>query len=75
MKTLLIGLEPILKKRKPKPCKEEDVVVVVVVVTNEQFDWPDDLTILLKEIKKKVSKYKFKDAEKSLVKLSGLLST
>ena len=74
---MLIGLEPILKKRKPKPCKEEDVVVVVVVVvvTNEQFDWPDDLTILLKEIKKKVSKYKFKDAEKSLVKLSGLLST
>ncbi|MBT4285794.1 MAG: Hpt domain-containing protein, partial [Deltaproteobacteria bacterium] len=68
LKTFLAELEPILKKRKPKPCKE------VLEKVNE-FEWPEEYVTLLDDLSKFVSKYKFKEASKTLEELKNLLSS
>jgi len=52
---LLLKLEPHLKKRKPKPCKE-------VMVEISGFSWPDEYLEGIADLKKMVGKYKFKEA-------------
>jgi CheY-like chemotaxis protein len=54
---LLLKLEPHLKKRKPKPCKE-------VMGEINGFSWPDEFVQDLVDLGKLVGKYKFKDAKK-----------
>jgi signal transduction histidine kinase/DNA-binding NarL/FixJ family response regulator/HPt (histidine-containing phosphotransfer) domain-containing protein len=66
LKAFLIELELPLKKRKPKHCKSTMEKI-------NAFDWPNEYAILLKDLIKYVSKYKFKDAGKTLEKLSELL--
>jgi len=68
LKTFLTELEPILKKRKPKPCKE-------VIARIQEFSWPDDFSMSINDLNKYITKYKFKDAGKTLEELSELLST
>ncbi|MBT4286786.1 MAG: hypothetical protein HOD92_05560 [Deltaproteobacteria bacterium] len=55
LKKLLKELEPLIKKRKSKPCKEKLEEI-------NQFSWPDDFTDSLKSLNKHVLKYKFKEA-------------
>jgi PAS domain S-box-containing protein len=52
---LLLKLEPHLKKRKPKPCKE-------VLGEISGFSWPDEYLERIADLNKMVGKYKFKDA-------------
>ena len=52
---LLMKLEPHLKKRKPKPCKE-------VLAEINKINWPDEFTQSLTKLEKLIGKYKFKDA-------------
>jgi two-component system, sensor histidine kinase and response regulator len=59
LKSLLKELEPLLKKRKPKPCKE-------AIEQINRFSWPDDYTGLLNDLSMHVTKYNFKDAAKIL---------
>jgi PAS domain S-box-containing protein len=67
LKGFLDELSPLLKKRKPKPCKE-------VMDKMNQFSWPDEYSVLLKNLNKHIAKYKFKDAGTTLKKLLELLS-
>jgi hypothetical protein len=48
-------LEPHLKKRKPKPCKE-------VMGEISGFSWPDEYLEGIADLNKMVGKYKFKEA-------------
>jgi two-component system, sensor histidine kinase and response regulator len=59
LSALLKELESLLKKRKPKPCKE-------VMVKIEQFDWSEDLIDLVNDLDGFVSKYKFKKTGQKL---------
>jgi PAS domain S-box-containing protein len=61
-------LDPLLKKRKPKPCKE-------VIEKINGFKWPDEYSALLNDLSKHVGKYKFKDARKTLEILFDLMSS
>jgi len=60
--TNLKELEPLLKKRKPKPSKE-------IIEQINQFEWQADITSLLKKMTQQITKYKFKDAGITLEKL------
>ncbi|MFC1892112.1 PAS domain S-box protein, partial [Thermodesulfobacteriota bacterium] len=68
---LLEKLEPYLKKRKPKPCKE-----VIEEINN--YSWPDEYIQDIAELSRLISKYKFKDAlpvQESIVeRLKSVLS-
>jgi len=66
LKDYLKELEPLLQKRKPKPSKE-------IIEQINQFSWSNEYGILLKDLNKFVSKYKFKDAGKTLNDLFKLL--
>jgi polar amino acid transport system substrate-binding protein len=66
LKTFLHDLEGLLKKRKPKPCKE-------IVEQISQFAWPDKYAGLLSDLSKQVSKYRFKDALKTLDEFFSML--
>jgi signal transduction histidine kinase/DNA-binding response OmpR family regulator/HPt (histidine-containing phosphotransfer) domain-containing protein len=48
-------LEPLIKKKKPKPCKEAMAEIA-------GYAWPEELSEDFKELERFVSKYKFKDA-------------
>jgi len=52
---LLQKLEPHLKTRKPKPCKEAMEEI-------NAFSWPDEYIQDIAELSRLISKYKFKDA-------------
>jgi len=52
---LLEKLEPHLKKRKPKPCKE-------LIAEIKDYNWPAEFTQSLSELERLIGKYKFKDA-------------
>jgi hypothetical protein len=52
---LLLKLEPHLKKRKPKPCKE-------VMGEINSYSWPLEYPQDIDELGKLIGKYKFKDA-------------
>jgi len=52
---LLEKLEPHLKKRKPKPCKE-------IITEIKGINWPAEFNQGLSELDKLIGKYKFKDA-------------
>jgi CheY-like chemotaxis protein len=52
---LLLKLEPHLKKRKPKPCKE-------VMEEINGYSWPDEYTQDIVKLDQLIGKYKFKDA-------------
>ncbi|MBT4525342.1 MAG: response regulator [Deltaproteobacteria bacterium] len=64
--TFLAKLEPLLKKRKPKPCKE-------IIEEIGQFSWPVMLSGPLTDLNKQLSKYKFKDAAVTLANLKKSL--
>jgi CheY-like chemotaxis protein len=66
LKALLNKLEPHLKKRKPKPCKE-----VMEKVT--EYEWAEQYNGLVNDLNKLISKYKFKDAQKIFEDLLSLL--
>jgi two-component system, sensor histidine kinase and response regulator len=68
LKTFLKDLEPLLKKRKPKPCKE-------IIEQINQFIWPDDYADLLNDLSIHVAKYKFKDAAKTLSDLISMANS
>ena len=68
LKTLLEELQPLLKKRKPKPCKE-------VMAKMDTYKWPEEFQSLLKDLGKFIAKYKFKDAQKTFEALIKLLSS
>jgi two-component system, sensor histidine kinase and response regulator len=68
LEAFLGQLEPLLKKRKPKPSKE-------IIEQINQYEWPDETSDLLKNLSKYVGKYKFKDAGKILEELSDQLSS
>ncbi len=68
LKAFLEALEPLLKKRKPKPCK-------AVKEQINQFSWVDDFSGLLSDLNKHISKYKFKDAQKIFEELTKSLSS
>jgi hypothetical protein len=53
---LLEKLEPLLEKRKPKPCKE-------VMEEINGFSWPDEHVQDIDKLGQLISKYKFKDAQ------------
>jgi two-component system sensor histidine kinase/response regulator len=53
---LLGELEPHIKKKKPKPCKE-----AVAKITS--YEWPDDYRSNIVELGRLINKYKFKDAQ------------
>ena len=53
---LLLKLEPHLKKRKPKPCKE-------VMGEISSYSWPDECAQDIAELDRLLGKYKFKDAQ------------
>jgi len=67
LKTFLAELEPILKKRKPKPCKE-------LIAQIQEFSWSDDFSMSINDLNKYITKYKFKDAGKTLEELLERLS-
>ena len=52
---LLDNLTPLVKKRKPKPCKQ-----VMAEISN--FTWPDKFSGQISDLDKYINKYKFKDA-------------
>ncbi len=52
---LLEKLEPHLKKRKPKPCKE-------IMAEIKDYSWPGEFNSALSQLEKLIGKYKFKDA-------------
>ena len=64
-------LEPYLKTRKPKPCKE-------VMEEINDFSWSNEYSQGITELGRLISKYKFKDAlpiQKSIVeRLKSVLS-
>lgn len=62
LKNDLIKLKPLLKSRKPKFCKE-------ILGQINEFSWPPEYVGLLRDLNKWVSKYRFKDAEKTVTKL------
>jgi two-component system, sensor histidine kinase and response regulator len=66
LKALLNKLEPHLKKRKPKPCKE-----VMEKVT--EYEWAEQYNGLVNDLNKLISKYKFKDAQKIFEDLLSLI--
>jgi polar amino acid transport system substrate-binding protein len=53
---LLQELEPHIKKKKPKPCKE-------VMAKIKSYEWPDDYRSHIVELGRLINKYKFKDAQ------------
>ena len=53
---LLLRIEPFIRKRKPKPCKE-------VIQEINGFSWPAEYTQVIAELGKLIGKYKFKDAQ------------
>jgi two-component system, sensor histidine kinase and response regulator len=59
LREFLAELEPLLRKRKPKHCMS-------IIEKINAFDWPDEYKAILKNLGKLVSKYKFKDAAKTL---------
>ena len=63
LKDFLNDLEPLLKKRKPKPCKEK-----MEEISN--FTWSDDFAGVLKALNQQIAKYKFKEAMITLSKLT-----
>jgi two-component system sensor histidine kinase/response regulator len=65
---LLEKLEPLLKKRKPKPCKE-------VMEEINGFQWPEAHMKDVKELEKLIGKYKFKDAKPLLNSMIDRLKT
>ncbi|WP_299976711.1 transporter substrate-binding domain-containing protein [Desulfobacula sp.] len=54
LKELIENLEPLVQKRKPKPCKE-------IMAEINEFAWPD-YSVEIGELSRLVGKYKFKDA-------------
>jgi CheY-like chemotaxis protein len=68
---LMLKLEPHLKKRKPKPCKE-------VMEEVNGYSWPDEYAQEIVELDRLIVKYKFKDAhpilESIVVKLKSEIS-
>jgi len=59
LEAFIAKLEPLLKKRKPKPCKEELEEI-------NQFSWSGEYADQLNSLNKTISKYKFKDAVATL---------
>jgi two-component system, sensor histidine kinase and response regulator len=66
LRAFLNQLEPLLKKRKPKPCKE-------IIEKINEFSWSDEYADLLNRLNKHISKYKFKDAAKTLTDLVNII--
>ena len=52
---LLQELEPHVQKKKPKPSKE-------IIAEINMYNWPDEYSLAIGELSKRVNKYKFKDA-------------
>jgi two-component system sensor histidine kinase/response regulator len=63
---LLLKLEPHLKKRKPKQCKE-------VMGEISGYSWPDEYAQDIAELDRLISKYKFKDAQPAFDSLIKIL--
>jgi signal transduction histidine kinase/DNA-binding response OmpR family regulator/HPt (histidine-containing phosphotransfer) domain-containing protein len=68
LKILLKELEPLLKKRKPKPCKSAMEQI-------NQYIWPVEHSGLLNDLNKFITKYKFKEAGKAVEDLKKLMSS
>ena len=68
LRALLTELEPLLKKRKPKPCKE-------MMEKINHFSWADKYSDLITKLNNQVSKYMFKDAIKILEDLLKQISS
>jgi PAS domain S-box-containing protein len=66
LKKLLTELEPLLKKRKPKPCK-------VTMEEINQYIWPEEYSGLLSDLNRYVVKYKFKDASETHIRLMSMV--
>jgi two-component system sensor histidine kinase/response regulator len=66
LKGFLEQLLPLVKKRKPKPCKE-------IIVEMGTLKWPNDVSPKIEELTKQISKYKFKIARPILEDLISLL--
>jgi signal transduction histidine kinase len=52
---LLSTIDPLIQKRKPKPCKE-------IMAEISRYAWPDEYAQEIVELDRLISKYKFKDA-------------
>jgi PAS domain S-box-containing protein len=63
LEAFLGQLEPLLKKRKPKPCKE-------IIEHINQFSWSGEYADQLNHLNKYITKYKFKESGKILDELS-----
>jgi PAS domain S-box-containing protein len=68
LKGFLDELDPLLKKRKPKPCKE-------ILEEINQFSWSREYADHLNHLNKYITKYKFKDAGITLEELLAQLSS
>jgi PAS domain S-box-containing protein len=55
LKEFIEKLQPLVEKKKPKPCKE-------IMAQMNELKWPDDVTPKVKELNKLIGKYKFKIA-------------
>ena len=65
LKELLVKLQPLVQKKKPKPCKE-------IMAEINEFSWPD-FAIEIGDLSKLIGKYKFKDAIEILNTFLGRL--
>jgi PAS domain S-box-containing protein len=55
LKEFIEKLQPLVEKKKPKPCKE-------IMAQMNELKWPDAVTPKVKELNKLIGKYKFKIA-------------
>jgi len=67
LKTQLDELESHLIKRKPKPCKE-------IIGQISQYSWQDEISKNLKNLGTFIGKYKFKDAQETVIELKNHMS-
>ena len=68
LKEFLNELDPVLKKRKPKHINS-------VLEKINAFNWPDKYSVLINDLNKSATKYKFKDTRKTLEKLIESMSS